>query len=315
MANKKFSLTDILNAETNKQMVKPEQTAPDQGMDFRIQQIPIEKLHPSEDNFYGISEIEELAYSILNEGLQQNLVVVPDEHGQYKINTGHRRLAALQLLLEWGYEEYRFAPCKVTIFNNSILQELSLINTNAKTRVLSDFEKIKQAARLKELLYLAEQQGIEIKGSKRSMIAGTLNVSETQIARYETIDKHLSSDFKQAFQDEHIPVSVAAELATLSEDEQQELHDWYKEQGKQISLAKVKDKKAAKKKTPTAELVRDSITSQDPLQVTLLVSLSIAPEEPDTTDKSKKTVTQVRYTIYRINQIAALYKTMFKRRW
>lgn len=60
------------------------------------QEIDIDLLVPSENNFYGIREIEELAESIKEYGLMHNVVVRKRNDGKYEILSGERRFRALR---------------------------------------------------------------------------------------------------------------------------------------------------------------------------------------------------------------------------
>ena len=72
-----------------------------------IQMISIDLLHPHPDNpRKELGDLTELAQSIRENGVYQNLTVVPDETG-YTIIIGHRRCAAAKLA---GMQEM---PCAV----------------------------------------------------------------------------------------------------------------------------------------------------------------------------------------------------------
>ena len=79
-----------------------------------LKYIDVEDLVPSEDNFYSMSAIDELAGLIeLSGGVKQPGLVVPLGGGKYKLLSGHRRrLASLQLVKQ-GKEAYRKMPCMV----------------------------------------------------------------------------------------------------------------------------------------------------------------------------------------------------------
>lgn len=70
--------------------------------------IPVEKIHPHPDNpRKDLGDLTELADSIRQNGVMQNLTVVPDGNGEYIAVIGHRRHAAAQLA---GLAE---VPCMV----------------------------------------------------------------------------------------------------------------------------------------------------------------------------------------------------------
>jgi len=258
--SKGFSMTDILNSQSKSGAVE-------KPMDIIL--IPLDKLVASETNFYELRNIDELADSILNEGLHQPIIVVRD-NSNYRVISGHRRMTALKQLAEEYPEEFKMAPCIIKTYENAIVEQMALINSNATARVLSDYEKMLQAVELKKLFQAAEENGLKIKGKKRTLIADTLSTSETQIARFETIDRHLSKDFLQAFKNGNIGFSVASEIATLPQEKQEELYKVYQSQNNQISLSEVKSAKNDNKE-PTVK--RDKKHLEVPKTITALAKL------------------------------------------
>ena len=64
----------------------------------KIEYIHISRLHPHPDNpRKELGDLTELAASIEAKGVLQNLTVVPDNDGGYRIIIGHRRHAAAKL--------------------------------------------------------------------------------------------------------------------------------------------------------------------------------------------------------------------------
>jgi ParB family chromosome partitioning protein len=64
-------------------------------MDNNIVMIAVEKLLPHKDNpRKDLGDLAELSASIKENGIFQNLTVVPAEEGMYTVIIGHRRLAA-----------------------------------------------------------------------------------------------------------------------------------------------------------------------------------------------------------------------------
>lgn len=209
----KFNLNDILNSQSKSE---PKRKG------FIIQEIPIDNIIPSDKNQYGIREIEELASSIELTGLSHNLVVRDNENGTYELISGERRFNALKML------GWTTAPCKVEKHHNDVLAELQLILSNSTSRELTDYEKTYQAGRLKELLLELKKSGHEIPGKLRDRVAEIMNVSPTQIAIMESINKNLTPEFKEEFKDGNIGISTAYELSTLSPEKQEETHQEYK---------------------------------------------------------------------------------------
>lgn len=68
-------------------------------------------------------------------------------------------------------------------------------------------------------------------GRIRTLIAETLNLSNTQLARYEKIDNGLKEEFKEELKAGNINISVAHEIAKKPQEEQERLHEEYKQNG------------------------------------------------------------------------------------
>ena len=164
-------------------------------------------VEPSESNFYSQDNIQELADSFLTVGQQQPTVLARID-GKYKIISGHRRNLANRLLVEQGHEEYK----KVRYLFRDMTEatfELSLLVGNAFNRELTAYEKTEQAVRLKRALLRAkEEDGLEIQGKLRDVIAELLGESGTNIGRMESIDKNLVPEAKEQFK-----AGIAAQAA------------------------------------------------------------------------------------------------------
>ena len=106
-----------------------------------IRMIDIDELHDSPSNFFRMDNIAELADTILGQGgVKDNLVVTPMESGGYMIVSGHRRKAAVRLLLDRGEAISRLLPCLVQHYNSQETLELDLILLNVTARQLNDNE-------------------------------------------------------------------------------------------------------------------------------------------------------------------------------
>lgn len=232
-----LNLQDIINK--NKNMVKNNQREVTETAEhFAVSMIPIEKLHSSTKNFYGVRDVESLADSIeLLGGIKQNLLVREREDGEYDIVAGHKRKAAAQLLVNNGKTEYRLLPCKIENYNRraeqmeraageedtadpEVIEELDLIFTNTTQRQQTIQERQKAVSRLKELI--PKVPGMEnVKGrALRKIIAETLRISEGSVAAVDNINKNLCDAAALAFGDNKINFETAKELAGLEEEEQ-----------------------------------------------------------------------------------------------
>jgi len=181
-----------------------------------LKTVSIDALRADEKNFYTVTEnsVAELSANIELVGLQQPLNVRPDpeKDGLYIVVSGHRRLAALKLLVSEGKDRFADVPCMVVENGSEALNELRLIYGNANTRQLSNWELHKQAERVQELFYQLKEEGIEFPGRMRDHVAAACQVSKSKLARLKVINERLEV-FIEEWQAGKLSESVAYELA------------------------------------------------------------------------------------------------------
>ena len=194
----------------------------------QIEYIRLDLIDGDERNFYAVDEIERLADNIATIGLQQPLVLRENEEnpGRYRIISGHRRCAALNLLVKEDPEQWTEIPCIIERDAASpTLRELQLIFGNANTRVMSDADTAKQAARVEELLYkLKEEEGYEFPGRMRDHVSEIVGISKSKLARLRVIREKLSRVWLPLWEKGKLNESVAYELARLPEQWQKVIH-------------------------------------------------------------------------------------------
>ena len=178
--------------------------------DFVVRDIEIEKIIPSVRNFFKVDDIEDLAEDIRENGLSHNLLVRPISGDRFEIISGERRFKALKILGRTN------APCKVEedLKDNDIDAEIKLINTNAKTRQLSDIEKAEAIKRLEVLYKNKKDKGIKIKGRIRDNIASDLGISGIKVERLNKINK-LIPGLKEALGRNKISASAVGQFVGM----------------------------------------------------------------------------------------------------
>lgn len=238
-----FDIKDFLNPESKKEMAD----------DFVLKKIPAEKLHPSDKNFYEMdpAEIEALKETIELVGVQENLVVkkisAGENAGDYEIIAGHKRHRAVTELLAEGKEVSPLLPCKVESDADGVKNELILIFTNSTQRERSDYCKMQEIQRVRELLDQYAKCN-NMPGRKRDVIAGILNTSKSTIGRLDNIRRNIIPDFLEEYKAGKISTSAANEIAGATPEEQHQLLEKYKETGS------IKAKEAAQIKEPEQQL-------------------------------------------------------------
>ena len=184
----------------------------------------------SESNFYSQENIEELADSFLAVGQQQPTVLARVD-GEFCIVSGHRRNLANIRNLERGYQEYGKVRYLYKDMTPAML-ELSLLMGNALNRELTPWEKTQQAQRLKKALIRArDEDGLEIQGKLRDMVADLMNESSSGIARMDRIHNHAVPEIQEEFRKGNLNISAAYEASKLPEKEQKAIAKAVAEEG------------------------------------------------------------------------------------
>lgn len=231
-ASKKFDLGELTRALAG--------DVPDPGTEGReqIEYIDIDLIDSDPGNFYELRDIPDLAGDIETVGLQQPLLVRPGEGGHVVLISGHRRRAALQLLVDEGKEQFRQVPCIRKTGGNPLVYEMQLIFANAHTRVLTNAEIGKQAARLEEIFYQLKEQGYEFPGRMIDHVAEACNIKRAKLGRLKKIEAHLAPCYKPLWDAGDLPEDTADALAGLPQEVQERI------------------KRVCPKKTPTANAIR-----------------------------------------------------------
>ncbi len=211
----RFGISDIIDArskESGKSSIN----------DYKEIWLNPYDVKPSESNFYSQENIEELADSFLTVG-QQQPTVLGRVNGEFHIVSGHRRNLANIKNLERGHEEYR-KVCYLYKDMTPAMFELSLLIGNVYNRELTAWEKTEQAKRLKEALLKAKREdGLEIKGKMRDVIADLMNESSTGIARMDSIQNNAVVEIKEELRKGTIGICAAYEASRLPREEQKEI--------------------------------------------------------------------------------------------
>jgi len=216
MAKKPFSIAEYIQPEDVSNLDRPAEAE-------QIVSIPIGRIAANDKNFYDTTHVDDLIDSIALNGLLEPIIVAPDVcDGQirngtqfYRIISGHRRFKAFSKLAEIEPEKYKAIPAIIREPKNEIVEELMLIEGNRATRVMSSADTLKQAERYKALLVLLKEQGVEIPGRLRDVVAEAMQISASRLARLEVIRKGLISEYAEDFESGRINESAAYELARL----------------------------------------------------------------------------------------------------
>lgn len=182
--------------------------------------LDVEHIVPAEENFYPLTEIEELADDMLERGQLQPLLIGRVD-GEYKLAAGHRRRAAIMLNNKRGHKSKAWCFAKEM---DQIEFMLTLISANAFTRRMDDATLLEQAEKLNYWTDKAIEAGkLKITGRKRDYVAERLQISPTKMAQVNQVSAHLSDEGKEALKNGEMNFSKAYETSKLPEEEQSEV--------------------------------------------------------------------------------------------
>lgn len=188
-----------------------------------LKMIEVDDIQPNKDNFYEMTEIEELAEDIERQGLMSVLVATAAENGKYKLISGHRRLAAIKLLISEGRRKSTTVPCYVKGEKSDEETQLDLIMLNATQRTYTSADTMREYEELERIFKALEEAGKPVKGKMRNNIAKVLNVSPAQIAKIDNIKHNAIPDVEQAVKSGDMSISTANEVAKLAPEQQRDI--------------------------------------------------------------------------------------------
>lgn len=241
-----FNIMDLMNGATR---------AAVEGVEnYEEVRLNLEEIEVTKHNRYSMDELEELATSILMDGLQEPLII-GRVNGKYLLSGGHRRREALKILKDEGHEEITKAiPCRFKDMTETQFR-LSLLIGNTFNRKMTDYDLMNQAADWKEVLTQARKEKLLIleTGKRvRDYVAEVLGESATKIAQLEAINNNATEEVKEQFQKGNMGITNAYETSKLSEDAQNQVAaaveagaDLKSEEIKQMSEEKKKKRKTA----------------------------------------------------------------------
>ena len=199
-----------------------------------IQRISYYDLVPSEDNFYSMEDIEDLKAAIELAGhVLHNLVVTPLGDGKYKILSGHRRHRAVGELLKEGKDQYEFLPCAIEDMSDDgtgLIGQTLLIAANSQ-REKTAWDKLEEVRQMLEIARRAKEHD-GLPGRVRDLVAKSLHVSSSRIAKYDSILNNLLPELMVEIKADCLPISTAYELSTLESSEQLRQYAFFREHGK-----------------------------------------------------------------------------------
>ena len=142
------------------------------------------------------------------------------------------------------------------------MYELRLLAGNGYTQELTAYEKTRLVERTKAALIRAkEEDGLEIQGKMRDLVAAMINESSTNVARMDAINNNATPEIKEQLKEGKLGITAAYEAAKLGEDEQREIAE-KAAAGENVRAKEIAEKVAEKKAGDDYETPHpESITS------------------------------------------------------
>ncbi|MFV0499645.1 MAG: ParB/RepB/Spo0J family partition protein [Bacilli bacterium] len=151
--------------------------------DSEIKMLALDEIKVNENNFFDITEIENLRESILEDGLFHNIVVNRLGDNSYELISGERRYTAYKSLYDSGKKDFAKIPARVMKVdkNNELL---ALVSANSTTRELTNYERLSS---FNILFYVYSDQYGKGKTETMELVGNKLNISLTQAKKYKKI--------------------------------------------------------------------------------------------------------------------------------
>jgi ParB-like chromosome segregation protein Spo0J len=177
-------------------------------------QLHYSKIAPNENNAYSLDGIESLADEIEIAGkVIQNLVVkrLPDD--KFKLVSGHRRLAAVKLLVESRkLDRFAFVDCLVYGEEIDDLKlEYILHMSNMSARDSSEYEKMNGLGTMKAL---RKKMGVKEKGRMSEILGREVGLGSAQTQKYLTVYDRGDPETKEDLRKGIISIEEAYRIVT-----------------------------------------------------------------------------------------------------
>ena len=214
MTNTAFDITSILNRKTRQQS---EETDGYKAIKLNYKDIVITK-----HNKYSMDEISELATGIHMAGELQQPLVLGKVGDEFWLVSGHRRHAAIDMLVQEGEEQFAEVDCRYKPMTETEFR-MELLIGNTFNRKPTDYDKMIEAQEWKDLLQQMKKEGSfkPEKGSRtRDYIAAIMGEATGTIGTLQQISNNATDAVKEQFEAGTMNMTAAAEASKLPEEDQ-----------------------------------------------------------------------------------------------
>lgn len=193
--------------------------------DFKEIRLDYEKIVVTGQNKYSMDEIEELAAGIEMAGGLHEPLILGRINGEYWLASGHRRRAAIEMLVKGGADRFRVVNCRYKDMTETEFR-LHVLIGNTFNRHYTDYDKMMEAEEWKKALKAAQKEKLLIleHGERvRDYVARIMGTSATVVGDYNRINKNATDEIKEQFKGGTIGVTAAAAASQLPENDQKEI--------------------------------------------------------------------------------------------
>lgn len=216
-----------------------------------ILEIAVERIGDNPRNFYPRPDgaaLTALRESIAANGLLEPPTVVPAGGGQYRLISGHSRLAAIRQLRNedvlYGVpptHRWDTVLCRVLDPMSEEAELCAVIEAN-RQRVKSPALLADEAARLTESYLRRQEAGERFPGGIRQAVADALQINRTKISNLKTIKAGLKvPGIIARWERDELPEAAALVIAKMDLHTQERLLDWVIDNGKTWSIRDVNE--------------------------------------------------------------------------
>lgn len=210
-----FDITTILNAKTRQQ-------AAETGDGYTTIKLNYKDIVITKHNKYSMEEISELATGIHMAGELQQPLVLGRVGEEYWLVSGHRRHAAIDMLVQEGEEQFAEVECRYKPMTETEFR-MELLIGNTFNRKPTDYDKMIEAQEWKELLTQMKKEGTfkPEKGSRtRDYIAAIMGEATGTIGTLQQINNNATEAVKEQLAAGTMNMTAAAEASKLPEEDQ-----------------------------------------------------------------------------------------------
>ena len=211
-----FNIMDVLNGKT---------TAAAQVDNFKDIKLHYKDIIVTKHNKYSMEELQDLATGIHMAGELQQPLVLGRVNGEYWLVSGHRRIAAIDILVQEGEEEFAEVDCRYKDMTETEFR-MQLLIGNTFNRKMTDYDRMIEAQEWKAVIEQLKAEGSfkPEKGTRtRDYIAQIMGVSAGTIGELDRINNNATDEVKEQFKEGNLSMTAAAEASRLTEEEQNEI--------------------------------------------------------------------------------------------